>query len=221
MRKCIWQFFGHVYLDTVSLGSFLCQHPNLHSVAPHWQAGDCCTAWVVSATRHRRTRCKDPSRPSPRNLHELSKPTSEVNEEEMIHSQQKCSRFVVSTMQANSNSPRTVSKTLTSTEPSRFLATHSYWAVSSFWALLILREPLDKVDKRSRPCRGRPWRDHSMVGVGSPSAWQFSTTVVPASTTVSADSTVMVGAPEDRKTRWFYYQVVKPTLLSSVMKQSS
>lgn len=96
-------------------------------------------------------------------------------------------------------SPRTVSVTRTSTDPSRFLATHSYSAVSSFWALLILREPLDRLDKRWRPCRGRPCRDHSTAGVGSPSAWQLSTTVVPASTTVSAGSTLIVGAPEDGK----------------------
>lgn len=46
--------------------------------------------------------------------------------------------------------------TLTSTDPSRFLATHSYSAVSSFCALMILREPLDKAEKRLLPRRGRP-----------------------------------------------------------------
>lgn len=121
-------------------------------------------------------------------------------------------------------SPRTVNVTLTSTDPSRFLATHSYSAVSSFWALLILREPLDSLDKRSRPCRGRPCRDHSMVGVGSPSAWQLSTMVVPASTTVSAGSTVMVGAPEGRKTHLvnssdFAHEIQKDTRQKSSRMQ--
>lgn len=99
------------------------------------------------------------------------------------------------------NSPRTVSITLTSTEPRRFLATHSYSAVSSFCALLIRSEPLIKLEKRSLASRGRPCFDHSIIGVGSPSAWQLSRTVVPASTTVSAGSTVMVGAPGRRRRR--------------------
>lgn len=94
--------------------------------------------------------------------------------------------------------PRTVKVTLTSTDPSKFLATHSYSAVSSFWALLILREPFDKMINRSLPNRGRPCRDHSITGVGSPSAWHFNTTVVPASTTVSMGSTMMAGAPGRR-----------------------
>lgn len=93
------------------------------------------------------------------------------------------------------SSPRTVRVTLTNTDPSRFLATHSYSAVCSFWALLILRELFDKVEKWSLPSRGRPWRDHSIAGVGSPSAWQSSTTVVPASTTVFTGSIMMEGAP--------------------------
>lgn len=94
------------------------------------------------------------------------------------------------------SSPCTVRAILTSTDPSRFLATHSYSAVSSCWTLLTLREPLFRVEKWSLPSRGRPWRDHSMTGVGSPSAWQLSTTVVPASTTVFTGSTTMVGAPD-------------------------
>ncbi len=101
------------------------------------------------------------------------------------------------------SSPRTVRVTRTSTEPNRFRATHSYSAVSSFWALLNRREPLFSMVMRSLPNSGRPWRVHSITGTGSPSAWQFSITVEPASTTVSTGSTVIVGEPVEE--HWCYY----------------
>ena len=96
-------------------------------------------------------------------------------------------------------SPCTVTVTLTSTEPSRFLATHSYSPVSSRWALLSSREPVSMTTRRSLAGRGRPWRDHSMTGLGSPSAWQWRSRGEPASTVVSTGSTVMEGAPGTRE----------------------
>ncbi|TNN56512.1 hypothetical protein EYF80_033238 [Liparis tanakae] len=72
---------------------------------------------------------------------------------------------------------------------------HWYCAVSSFWALLTRSEPLVSGEKRSSPSRRRPpFRDHSIVGVGSPSARHSSTAVPPASAATAAPA-VMAGAP--------------------------
>lgn len=151
-----------------------------------------CTVSVSSALLYRRKHCKLPTPSIQRNLRELRNTHNSIGH----YNTSNC--IIIQILAKVRSSPRTVRVTRTSTEPNKFRATHSYSAVSSFWALLSRREPLFSVVMRSLPNRGRPWRDHSMTGTGSPSAWQFSTTVEPASTTVSTGSTVMVGEPMDR-----------------------
>lgn len=91
--------------------------------------------------------------------------------------------------------PCTVKVIWTSTEPNRFLATHSYCDVSSFCTAVSRNELLDKTVILLFPTSDRPCWDHSTVGSGSPPAWQFSITVFPASAMVSIGSTVNTGEP--------------------------
>lgn len=85
--------------------------------------------------------------------------------------------------------------TLTRTEPIKFRATHSYSEVSSLRAAAMYNELLGSMESRLSQEMGCPWRDHVMVGCGSPAAWQSSMTLPPASTTVSTGSRVIIGEP--------------------------
>ena len=97
-----------------------------------------------------------------------------------------------------SHSPWTMTGTLTRTEPIKFRATHSYSDVSSFWAAAICNELLDNTLIRSSQRIEWPWRDHVMVGRGSPVAWQFKMTLLPALIIVSTGSRVIIGGPMEK-----------------------
>lgn len=110
-----------------------------------------------------------------------------------------CPKWCLIRISLRSHSPWTVTGTLTRTEPIKFRATHSYSDVSSFWAAEIYNELLDSTLTRSSQGIECPWRDHVMVGWGSPAAWQFNMILPPALITVSTGSRVMIGEPKGQK----------------------